>query len=221
MSKENLLLTLDNRFVGIYQIQIKDLSAGRFVEETNFKIYLKNTNEELSQNPAMFGKHFSGRGQFYRPWVEVYFVNTVKFESHKEKLSYETLELLFKEISSLIPAGGKLMIPYIDHETTDAALRHGRTLAVTTEIGYLMWRAGCTWFKDWYFAEGAWEGDVKLQGNKPFNEDHRKENLLTIYEEVSDFLKKDNSDDGILNGCRQRAKLILEDIKNQIPDISL
>jgi hypothetical protein len=220
MSNENLLLTLDNRFVDNFQLKIKDLSEGRFVEETNFKIYLNNIKGELSRKPAMFGKHFSGRGQFYLPWVEVYFVDTLKFESREETLSYKTLELLFKAISSIIPAGGKLMIPYIDHETTDAALRHGAP-PVTTEIGYLMWQAGCTWFKDWYFSEGAWEGDVKIQGNKPFDEKHRKKNLLSTYEEVSDFLKKDNSDDGVLNGCRQRAKLILDEIKPQVPDISL
>ncbi len=212
------MLSLDNRLVGSYQIQIQDLSAGRFVEETNFKIYLKNTNKQLSQNPAMFGKYFSGRGQFYRPWVEVYFVNTVKFESHKVTLSYDTLELLFKEISSLIPAGGRLMIPYIDHETTDAALRHGAP-PVTTEIGYLMWRAGCTWFKDWYYSEGAWEGDVKIQGNKPFDEKHRKKNLYATYKELNEFLVIEYSEEIIIN-CKNRARLILEEIKRQIPDIS-
>lgn len=220
MSKENLLLTLDNRFVDNFQLKIKDLSEGRFVEETNFKIYLKNEKENLSRNPAMFGKHFSGRGKFYLPWVEVYFVDTVKFESREETLSYKTLGLLFKEISSIIPAGGKLMIPYIGHETTDVALRHGAP-PVTTEIGYLMWRAGATWFKDWYFSEGAWEGDVKIQGNKPFDEKHRKKNLLSIYEEVSDFLKKDNPNSKLFNGCRQRAKLILDEIITRFPDISL
>ena len=192
----------------------------KWVEETNFLIYLKNTNEELSQNPAMFGKHFSGRGQFYRPWIEVYFVNTVKFESNKETLSYKTLELLFKEISSLIPAGGKLMIPYIDHETTDTALRHG-ALPVTTEIGYLIWRAGCTWFKDWYYSEGALEGDVKFQGNKPFDEEHLEKNMYDTYKEVKNFLKTNEADNEIIINCKYRAKLLLEDIKTQIPDIYL
>lgn len=220
MSNENILLSLDNRFVGNYKIQIKELSKGRFVEEINFKIYLKNTNGKSSRNPAMFGKYFSGRGQFYRPWVEVYFVNTIEFESHKETLSYDTLELLFQEISSLIPAGGKLMIPYIDHETTDAALRHGAP-PVTTEIGYLMWRAGCTWFKDWYYSEGAWEGDVKIQGNKPFDEDHLEKNMYETYKEVKNFLIANKADDEIMIDCKYRAKLILEDIKIQMPDISL
>ncbi len=220
MSKENLLLTLDNRFVGSYQIKIKELSKGRFVEEANFKIYVKNAKEELSQNPIMHGKYFSGRGNFYRPWIEAYFVVTIKFESHKETLPYKVLELLFKEVSSLIPAGGKLMIPYIDHETTDAALRHG-VPPVTTEIGYLMWRAGYTWFKDWYFSEGALEGDVKLQGNKPFDEKHRTKNLHEIYREVSAFLAT-TTDTGYENSinCRNRARLILNEIKEQIPDIS-
>lgn len=219
MDKENLLLRLENKFVDKFQIKLKELSNGRFVEETNFKIYLKNTKGTLSSNPVMHGKYFSGRKRFYRPWIEVYFVDKIKFESDEELLSYGTLEKLFKELSKLLPPGGKLMIPYIYHNT-DNALRKGAPPA-TTEIGYLMWRAGCTWFKDWYFSEGAYEGDVKLQGNKPLNEDHRKENLLTIYEEVSDFLKKDNPNSKLFNGCRQRAKLILDEIKTQFPDISL
>ena len=212
MNKENLLLKLENRFVDNFQIKVKELSKGRFIEETNFKIYLKNTNGVLSRNPAMFGKHFSGRGQFYLPWVEAYFVDTIKFESREETLPYKNLGLLFKEISSIIPAGGKLMIPYIDHETTDATLRHGAP-PVTTEIGYLMWRAGCTWFKDWYYSEGALEGDVKIQGNKPFNEDHRKKNFYEIYKDVSAFLTRTTkTENKLIIGCRNRAKLILDEI---------
>jgi hypothetical protein len=212
MNKENLLLKFENRFVDKFQIKIKELTKGRFVEETNFKIYLKNTKGMISSNPVMYGKHFSGRGQFYLPWVEVYFVDTVKFESREETLPYKNLLLLFKEISSIIPAGGKLMIPYIDHETTDATLRYGAP-PVTTEIGYLMWRVGCTWFKDWYFSEGAWEGDVKIQGNKPFNEDHHKKNFYEIYKDVSAFLTRTTeTENKLIIGCRNRAKLILDEI---------
>jgi len=219
MSKENLLFTLENRFVDNFQLKVKALCKGRFVEETNFKIYLKNTKGMLSINPVMHGKYFSGRRKFYRPWIEVYFVGKIKFESYEELLSYGTLEKLFKELSKLLPPGGKLMVPYIYHDTDDA-LRKGAPPA-TTEIGYLMWRAGCTWFKDWYFSEGGWEGDVKIQGNKPFDENHWGKNVHEIYKEVKYFLTTNKANDEILIDCKYRAKLILEDIKTQIPDISL
>ncbi len=220
MSKQNLLLRLENRFVDKFQIKIKDLSKGRFVEETNFKIYLKNTKGMLTTNPIMHGKYFSGREKFYLPWIEVYFVDKIKFESDEELLSYGTLEKLFKELSNLLPPGGKLMVPYIYHEFTEAALRKGAPPA-TTLIGYLLWRVGCTWFKDWYFSEGAWEGDVKLQGNMPFDEEHWKKNVNEIYKEIKHFLATNEVDNEIMIDCKYRAKLILEDIKTQISDISL
>jgi hypothetical protein len=216
MIKENLLLKLDNRFVDNFQIKIKELTKGRFIEETNFKIYLKNTKGTLSSNPVMYGKYFSGRKKFYLPWIEVYFVDKIKFESYEEWLSYEILERLFKELSTLLPPGGKLMVPYIFHDT-DEALRKGAP-PPTTLIGYLMWRAGCTWFKDWYYSEGAWEGDVKIQGNKPFDEKHRKKNEHEIYKEVECFLTTNRVEDEIMKDCKYRAKLILEDLKTQISD---
>jgi len=218
MSKENLLLRLENRFVDNFQIKVKELFMGRFVEETNFKIYLKNTKGMLSVKPVMYGKYFSGRKKFYRPWIEVYFVSKIEFESFEELLSYETLEKLFKELSKLLPPGGKLMVPYIYHDTDDA-LRKGAP-PPTTEIGYLMWRAGCTWFKDWYYSEGAQEGDVKIQGNKPFDEKHRKKNMYAIYKELNAFLVTEYSEEIIIN-CKNRARLILKEITRQIPDISV
>ena len=112
MSKENLLLKLENRFVDKFQIKVKELTKGRFIEETNFKIYLKNTKGMLSSNPTMYGKHFSGRGQFYLPWIEVYFVDKIKFKSYEEWLSYEILERLFKELSTLLPPGGWGWCPF-------------------------------------------------------------------------------------------------------------
>lgn len=80
MSKENLLFTLENRFVDNFQLKVKDLCKGRFVEETNFN-FLKNAKDVLSTNPVIHGKYFSGRKKFYRPWIEVYFVDKVVRQS--------------------------------------------------------------------------------------------------------------------------------------------
>ncbi|MCK5588345.1 MAG: hypothetical protein KAI34_06455 [Candidatus Lokiarchaeota archaeon] len=35
----------------------------------------------LSTNPVIHGKYFSGRKKFYRPWIEVYFVDKVVRQS--------------------------------------------------------------------------------------------------------------------------------------------
>lgn len=47
-------------------------------------------------------------------------------------------------------------------------------------LGYALFRAGCTWFKDWYFAEGGREGDTKLQGNKPSSAELQAEQVARL-----------------------------------------
>ncbi len=76
-----------------------------------------------------------------------------------------------------------------------------------------MWKSGCTWFKDWYFAEGFWEGDVKLQGNKPLNEENRRKDLLETRKKLAEFLKKEKWEGKLFLGARKRAEDVLKDIE--------
>jgi hypothetical protein len=88
--------------------------------------------------------------------------------------------------------------------------------AAATPIGYLLWKSGCTWFKDWYFAEGFMEGDVKLQGDKPLDEANRKKDLLKIREELTQFLSREKGDEKILREAKERAESVLRDIEGEI-----
>jgi len=88
--------------------------------------------------------------------------------------------------------------------------------APATPIGYLLWKSGCKWFKDWYFAEGFWEGDVKLQGNKPLNEENRRKDMLKTRKELTEFLKKEKGKEKLFLDARKRAKTVLEDIAKDI-----
>ncbi|NIU83604.1 MAG: DUF1122 domain-containing protein, partial [Candidatus Thorarchaeota archaeon] len=56
----------------------------------------------------------------------------------------------------------------------------------------------------WYFAEGFWEGDVKLQGNKPLNEENRRKNLLEIRKELTEFLKKEKGEEKLFVEAKKR-----------------
>ena len=196
-----------------YVLHIDNLSRGRFIEETNFELYLKAIDGETSENPAVKGKYFSGRGKFYKPWLEIYYDNRVKFRSSKiVDLSERRLdEKLFKHLSDLLPSGAHIMVVYLDHEETRKGLEQG-VPASATPIGYLLWKSGCTWFKDWYFAEGFWEGDVKLQGNKPLNEENRRKDLLETRKKLSEFLKKEKGEEKLFLGARKRAEDVLKDI---------
>jgi len=216
MLKKNFISSIEGKKLNGYVLHIDNVSRGRFVEETNFELYLA-IDGETSEHPVVKGKYFSGRGEFYKPWLEIYYDNRVKFESSKiVDLSEEGLdEKLFKHLLDLLPPNSHIMVIYVNHEETRKGLERDFP-APATPIGYLLWKSGCTWFKDWYFAEGFWEGDVKLQGNKPLNEENRRKNLLEIRKELIEFLKKEKAEEKLFLDARKRAEDVLEDIEREI-----
>jgi len=204
---------LDGKKLGGYLIHVGNVSRGRFIEETNFELYLKTIDGETSENPMVKGKYFSGRGKLYKPWLDIYYYNLVKFKSKIENISEGGLgEKLFKHLSDLLPPGSHIMVVYVDHEETRKGLERGIP-APATPIGYLLWKSGFTWFKDWYFAEGGLEGDVKLQGNKPLKDEDKQKNLLEIYKVLEEFLKKEKSEDKLFARAREKAKKVIASIK--------
>ena len=217
MSKKNLISSIEGKKLNGYVLHVDNISRGRFVEETNFKLYLKAIDGKTSENPVVKGKYFSGRGKFYKPWLEIYYYNRAKFKSSKiADLSEIGLdEKLFKHLSDLLPPGAHIMVVYLNHRETRKGLEQG-VPAPATLIGYLLWKSGCTWFKDWYFAEGFWEGDVKLQGNKPLNEEHRRRDLLETRRELTEFLKKEKGKEKLFLDARKRAEDVLKDIAREI-----
>ncbi len=200
-----------------YTLHIDNLSLGRFVEETNFELYLKTIDGETSENPTVKGKYFSGRGELYKPWLEMYYDNRVKFKSSEivDLSERELDEKLFRYLSDLLPPGSHVMVPYVDHEETRKGLEGG-VPAPATPLGYLLWKSGCTWFKDWYFAEGFREGDIKLQGNKPLNEANRRKDLLEIRKELTEFLEKEKGEEKLFVDARRRAEDVLKRITKEV-----
>jgi len=217
MLKKIFITSIDGKELNGYALHVDNISRGRFVEETNFDLFLKAIEGEISKKPVVKGKYFSGRGEFYKPWLEIYYDNHVKFESSKiVDLSEEELdEKLFKHLSEFLPPNSHFMVVYVNHEETRKGLEQG-VPAPATPIGYLLWKSGCTWFKDWYFAEGFWEGDVKLQGNKPLNEENRRKNLLEIRKELIEFLEKEKRNEKLFLDARRRAEDVLKNIEREI-----
>lgn len=212
-----LIFSIEGKKLNDYVLHIDNVSRGRFVEETNFELYLKAIGGETSENPVVRGKYFSGRGEFYKPWLEVNYDNRLKFELSKiVDLSEEGLDKkLFKHLSDFLPPNAHIMVIYLNHEETRKGLERG-VPAPATPIGYLLWKSGCTSFKDWYFAEGFWEGDVKLQGNKPLNEENRRKDLLERRKELIEFLRKERREEMLFLAARKRAEDVLKDIKRDL-----
>ena len=154
--------------------------------------------------------------------METYYENRVIFKSSKiVDLSEEGLDAgLFKHLSDLLPPGSHIMVVYLNHEETRKGLEQG-VPAPATPLGYLLWKSGCTWFKDWYFAEGFSEGDIKLQGNKPLNDEYRREDLLEIGRELTEFLMKEKREDKLFVDARKRAEGVLRDMAREIGRIDV
>jgi hypothetical protein len=213
---ETQLSVLHGEKLDGYVLHVGNISKARFIEETNFELYLKTTDGEISENPAVKGQYFSGRGEFYKPWLEIYYYNRVKFKSKIADLSEGRLdEKLFKLLSDLLPPSSHIMVIYFGHEETMEGLQRG-VPAPATPIGYLLWMSGFTWFKDWYFPEGGLEGDVKLQGEKPTDDEKRRKDLLKIREELVEFLREEKRKDKLFTDAVKRAENVLKDILQEI-----
>jgi hypothetical protein len=215
MLMKNLISSIEGEGLNGYVLKVANISRGRFVEETNFELFLKNAEGETSKNPVVKGAHFSGREEYYKPWLEIYYYNRVSFRPSKIlDLSERGLdEKMFRILSQLLPPGAHIMVVYLNHEETRKGLERGVPPAATP-IGHSLWKSGFTWFKDWYFAEGFMEGDIKLQGNKPLNEAQRRKDLLKIRKELIAFLKKEKREKNLFLEARKRAENILKDVEN-------
>lgn len=213
----HLILAIDRKKLNSHSIKICNVSPGRFKEESNFDLFLSDENGHTSIDPIIKGKYFSGRGEFYKQWLELYYNSIVKFdESIIIDLSNSELEKkIFGYLSDILPPGSHIMIVYQNHKETRDGLAKGIP-APATPIGYLLWSVGCTWFKDWYFSEGLLEGDLKLQGNKPLDMKSKKRNLIQIHNELKTFINNVSSKKSIYIKAKERSKKILQNIIKEI-----
>ncbi|MFO7967398.1 MAG: DUF1122 family protein [Archaeoglobaceae archaeon] len=187
---------------------------GRSGNEIRFELFLVD-EDDVSEEPVVYGRYFAGES-YYRPWLEIHYKETVNFGSRSLSLMEEGLdEGLFKQLSELLPPASHIMVFYSNYPETEKALSFG-VPPPATYIGYLLFQAGCTWFKDWYFPEGFMEGGVKLQGNKSLDQEHRKKALNKLKSELLQFLHKDKEDSELFLNAEKRAKEALDYIEKEL-----
>jgi hypothetical protein len=121
--------------------------------------------------PAARGLWFHGRPSAgVRPWAD---------------LVVDDLAVV-PDVAAALGPGGSLMVAY-EGDETERALRR-KVPPAATPVGLAMLRAGCRWFKDWYYPEGGREGGTKLQATLPLDEDRRKRAEAAVAEELRAFL---------------------------------
>jgi len=188
-----VITLLNNKSLNGLSTYLKELKQGRFFEERYFELHLKDESDRVSEKPIIAGLYFAGRGKWIKPWAEIRYFYSVDFQKEKGKresvsLSKEGRDLsLFRLLANLIPSGGHLSVEYQDDETAKA-LELG-VPAAASPIGFLLWKNGFRWFKNWYFPEGWKEGGTKLQGNKPLDEENRRKREEEMAEQLQEFLE--------------------------------
>jgi hypothetical protein len=121
--------------------------------------------------PAAEGLWFSGRErEGIRPWADL----VVRDVS------------VLPAVARAVGPGGSVMVAYEGDETQRALRR--KVPPQATPLGLELLRAGCRWFKDWYYPEGGREGGTKLQGTLPLDEDRRLRAERALAAEVESFL---------------------------------
>jgi len=150
-------------------LRLVEVRPGRFPEERDALVAVG------PHGPASVRvKYFAGRSSAHvPPWIEA------SVPADDERLATDVIAAL----ADLLPPGGRLMVVYGNDET-ERGLKRGVPPAATP-FGHALLLSGCTWFKDWYFAEGGREGEIKLQANKALTADLRSSQVGVLRRELA------------------------------------
>jgi hypothetical protein len=172
------------------RLRLVEVRPGRFPEERDAVIAVG------PHCPASVQvKYFAGRPSAHvPPWIEA------SIPADDERLATE----LVAALADLLPPGGRLMVVYRNDET-ERGLKRGVPPAATP-LGHALLLAGCTWFKDWYFAEGGREGETKLQANKALTPDLGRNRSDVLRRELTAWLDRmPDHPDELERRARERA----------------
>ncbi len=143
--------------------------------------------------PVLWGV-FSAGGKGVQAWIDcAYRPRPAMANGNRIDLSDGDHEVsLFAALCGVLPPNGHVMVSCEgkDHEETYRALRV-QVPPVATRLGAALFRAGFRGgFKNWYFAEGGWEGPVKLQANKPRDAAHEVLTAKQTEAELREYLAR-------------------------------
>lgn len=162
-------------------------TKGRFKEESNMSLFIRYNYKE---NFLCNLKLFYGRGEFYKEWVEIYNINPFlnSFYFFDSIIEEEFLRFFYKYLENK----GKIFIEYYKDPETSKQLERNYPIIVS-RIGYKLFKIGFINFKDWYFAEGFYEGGQKIQAEKNLDSNIILNFFKKINFEIINFLKENKN----------------------------
>lgn len=191
MMEENSLKKLkDGIEVDGVQLYLKGSDEGRMKGHRYHHVFLRSG--EIEKQLLVLGI-YRGKAPYYKAWMELFGIkNVIRLADGTIDYHGSDIErILLENLSRDIEEGEKIFVEYAGDEETEYALHRGYPV-ILSRLGYLLFKNGFTWFKDWYFPEGFNEGGQKLQGEKAVDGEHRVKHLKNIRIGVEEFLR--NSD---------------------------
>lgn len=149
---------------------------------------------------------FTGRKPHWRAWVELYAIRPAILIGGREVPFFggPLEEALLQAVAEHLGPGERIFVEYVGDSQTLRELHQG-VPPVLSRLGFLLFRLGFTWFRDWYIPEGLREGEPKLQAEKPLNEEARKRHERTLIREIQAFLRRGNPSGQV----QERARALL------------
>ena len=171
-----------------------------------FQLFLADSDGRLAEGALALGLHNSGPYPAFN-WIEMTQYNEQPtFAPESSSPLPRTGEgqgvrdsgfdrPLFTALSSLVPAGGHLMVEYDSpsHRATERTLALRYPVAASP-LGYRLFTAGVRSYRDWYISEGGREGPRKLQGFKPLNASIAAEKTAALRAEIEAMLAAPGND---------------------------
>ncbi len=213
------LIALNDKALDGSGLSLEEIKPLRLSGWRGFKLHLRNQDGHLSLEPVIKGIYSRGGKDGVKPWMDLDYREEVEFEREGNSLSLTEAELdhkLFKALGDIIPPGGHLMVSYEGrdriHTETIRLLNLGVPPAITP-LGDLIFKAGFRWIKNWYLAEGGFEGPRKLWGEKAPDEHWEKIFLERTKQQVSLFVDKrsDIIPEAEEEAALRRAREIMEE----------
>lgn len=159
-----------------YLLLRKELVNGRTSAEKRTTLLIKKGSQKIDLLDIAF---FSGFSPWLHPWIEIsypYDSDLIEEQLSQSYLNSHIEETVISSCCNILPPAGKIFVSYDADDETRKALMMSIP-PIITRLGYLLFKYGCLWFKDWYFPEGGLEGSQKLQGEKPLSNAHKKRQL--------------------------------------------
>jgi len=183
-----------------------------------FQLFLADADGQIASDSLALGLHNAGPFPAYN-WIELTQYHAVqRFGDQPLDLAAGGLDsTLFEMLAQFVPPGGHMMVEYDSpgQRASERVLTLGYPQAASP-LGYLMFRAGCRSYRDWYISEGGREGPRKLQGSMPLNEEIRREKEVRLKDELEELLSRtqdSHGEWGVL--ARRNAREVLRELGAQ------